>query len=227
MNENKDPVTCSQCDTVNPWMNEQCRSCGAPFPENIKRVIEPPVPAENDESTGTPESPSTSPADSSAPVRPVTSITGLPLKAKWNILWICIGFAAYILVVYLGEVAIARWVIAPEPRLKEIVEKAQSEASTISEAESQELRSLLVGHVGFITLVFILLFAAPFLISAAVGYATQGLKEGAVSISLAIFILCLLEQQIIVGLVVGMVYAGLGLVGALSGNWLRQKTHSG
>lgn len=243
MRESRNPITCPQCETVNPWMNDTCRSCGADL-THLDTVNPPldadageldsepsenlvdgspaaPAPAQSPSAQVEDNAPSQSPgrADRESRINPALSAP----KARLNIFWVVLGIAAYIVMVKFTEYAIAKWVIAPDPDLKQIFDAIESGHSEISDSQQEIWRTRLFENKLFLVLVFVLVVGAPFLISAAIGYFTRGLREGAMSISLAVFINCLLMQQIFVGLIVGVVYVGLGLVGAIAGNWFRTK----
>lgn len=145
-------------------------------------------------------------------------------KQSWHILSVVSGIVAYIIIAMAGEFAIARWVIMPNPELKEMVESAQTQnPGSPDESEKQKRRSLVLGNKLFWVIGFVLAIGAPVLISTFVGYSTGRLREGATTMGLAALFYSLSQQQLLLGLVAGVFFAALGLCGALLGKRIKAR----
>jgi len=145
-------------------------------------------------------------------------------KQSWHILSVVSGIVVYIIIAMAGEFAIARWVITPNPELKEMVESAQAQnPDSLDESEKQKRRSLVLGNKLFWVIGSVLVIGAPVLIGTLVGYSTGRLREGATTMGLAALFYSISQQQLLLGVVAGVFFAALGLCGALLGKRIKAR----
>lgn len=218
MTDERAPKTCRSCGAVNPWMNETCRVCSAEL------AVEP---AGSDESAASANSPPRT-------ATPAAREGGA--HAAWNPRWVLIGSALFALLFMGGEKLIEHLIVADDPELRTIIEEqlreqaAQGggEGGKIGEAEKQRLRAALLANRALVVSGVLLFLLTPLLVGGVVGYFSGAIRNGAVACGLGTLAVMLLStNEVLYGLVFGLVYAGLGALGALAGRHLRRRrSHS-
>ena len=217
MGEDHEPRVCPACGTVNPWMNEVCRDCG----EDLD--AEPPPPPERISTERSPASGGDSKTTPSKP-RDTKQLSG------WNARWILIGGALFTLLFMGGEKLIEHFIVANDPILKQLIEE-QLEKQTprngepgqeLSEGDKQRLRSALMANKPLVLAGLCLFVLTPLLVGGVVGYFSAAVRNGAVGCGLGTVAVMLMSGQVLYGLVFGLLYAGLGALGALAGRHLRR-----
>ena len=92
----------------------------------------------------------------------------------------------------------------------------------LDEADKQRLREALMANRSLVWAGLALLLFTPLLIGAIVGYFTAAVRNGAVACGLGTIAVMLMTNQVLYGLVFGLIYAGLGALGSLVGRQLRR-----
>lgn len=226
MTENRDPLVCPHCDTVNPWLNEVCRACGEP----LSRKANPEEPLSAEKESTPREEPyagkagDANPAPSSIP--PIFSEAAGP-KKRWNVLWMLVGIFLYGVAMVVGEFMIVKWIVAPDPELSSMLEEIQSVAQTtttdLDDKERDKYRQVLASKSSFVLSLALLALLPPLLAGAVVGYFSERILEGAASMGLAVVLYFLGTGQAVLALVTGPINAGLGAAGSYFGGLLRQR----
>lgn len=225
MTESRDPKTCPSCGTVNPWLNEKCRGCGADI-SDVSALEPPPAELKTFDAEG-PEREDSADIEKS-PDEALIADNGVaqedrpsrrPQRKKWNVLWIVIGILLYMAVVAVGEMVVIKWIVAPDPELKAAVEElnAQKDSNSMSEERRAEIKAMVFGNVKFVAATVLLLLISPVLIGCVVGFFSKGILEGAAAMGLAAVFALFQAGQPAIALIAGPVYAGLGVLGALGG----------
>jgi hypothetical protein len=236
MTESRDPKTCPSCKTVNPWLNEQCRGCGADLAdiktvESLRQGLETgtdehiPVHDFSPKFAGSLDEETAVERDESRDAR----VAKKPPRKRWNILWIVIGILLYLAVWAVGEIVILKWIVAPDAELKAAMEEvaSQKDPKSLSEKRRNEIKALLFSNVKFVGATVMILIATPILIGGVVGFFSNGILEGAAAMGLAAVFVLFQAGQAAYALAAGPIYAILGWVGALSGRMISSKIRSG
>lgn len=146
----------------------------------------------------------------------------------WNPLWILLGVVLFLALFVAGQYLIMRFVIATDPELKQMVEQfnaRQAEAlragenapeKVISEAEAQELRAALFGNGLLVATGVLVLLLPPLLVGGLLMRKTGALRNGAVASAVGATVMMLLSQQLLIAVVFGLLYGGLGMLGGLA-----------
>jgi hypothetical protein len=196
-------------------MNHTCRDCGE------KLEIEP--------------SAADGPAGDPAPVDrvPPPAADSESRRAKrpggWNARWILIGAALFTLLFMGGEKLIEHLIVANDPVLKQLIEEQVQKqtprngqpAQELDAGDKQRLRSALVANKSLVLAGVCLFLLTPLLVGGVVGGFSTAVRNGAVACGLGAFAVLLMSGQVVYGLVFGLLYAGLGALGALAGRRLR------
>jgi hypothetical protein len=217
MADDREPRTCADCGAVNPWMNETCRVCGAPVTN-----AEPEPSAEQPVGQGEPVDEDVAPAAQQKPL-PRRQLGG------WNPRWVLVGGALFALLFMGGEKLIEHVIVANDPELKQVIEDqldkqaAQGNSSQeVSEGDKQRLRSALMANRALVVSGLLLMLLTPLLVGGVVGFFTAAARNGAVACGLGMVAVMLMSTNaVLYGLVFGLVYGGLGALGALAGSRLR------
>lgn len=225
MSENRDPIECKGCKTVNAWNAETCRTCHAPLSSPAEPDGGEDAGAEEGSSAAIREdaSPAEGPSRDSFPsspdIRDGSTGRGGPLERRWNVFWIVIGIAIHIVIVNVGTFSIIKLFIEPHPELKSRLEQAR-EAANASEAISDpkiledatdEARS----KMNTVLVLFVLLIGlTPILLGAAIGFHTGRILEVAAAMGLSAVLIPLLDNAAAFAVIWGPVNAGLGALGA-------------
>jgi hypothetical protein len=220
MAEDHEPKKCSECGTINPWMNTTCRDCGAQLSHGASSAKD-----ENAPEDRKPTEESASPQGRAEPKR----------VGGWNPRWVLVGGALFALLFLGGEKLIEHFIVANDPVLKQIIEQQLQKQSTaedtggqgVSESDKRELRGALMSNRALVLSGVLLFLMTPLLVGGLVGYFTRAIRNGAVSCGLGMVAVMLLStNKVLYGLVFGLVYAGLGALGALVGRRLRARRSS-
>ncbi len=237
MENNKDPITCPNCGTVNPWLNENCRDCGTLL-TNIAEEEEPSPSVGDTQNQGAQAESQSSPNESAESVDSATSQSGssqdakfgfesfLPLKRRrWNIQWMLIGMFLYFGAMWVGTFSVEKWIMAPDPQLRSMAERMAmtQNPDVLSDEEKEKMRSLLFSNNSFVFIVLLLFFGTPILIGGIVGRYAPGILEGAASMGISAVIFFINENQAAAALIAGPLMAGLGAVGAWGSDIIRRK----
>ncbi|MDJ0764283.1 MAG: hypothetical protein QNJ97_14985 [Myxococcota bacterium] len=231
MEENRDPKTCPSCNTVNPWMNAVCRTCGtsledipAGMPASTSDPVEKPEEA-------IPQGPDTlDRIDGNQPQQDATHLDPRGRRnpvgsRRWNALWILIGLFFYFIAFSVGQMAIERGMIASNPERQAVYEQLQQNPGEVTEADQERYRAL---FMPVIIVVGILILITPLLIGAVVGFYTQSIIEGTVAMGMAALFAFLLNggqalEGAAVALVAALLNAGLGALGTFAGMAVHRK----
>ncbi|MCP4604912.1 MAG: hypothetical protein GY847_31055 [Proteobacteria bacterium] len=226
MTINKDPITCPSCGTVNPWVNDECRSCGTSLShEHLREAA-----AEHslDESINADslggEASTTAPNNPQGEKEAFGGSKTRP-RRRWNIMWIVIGLFLYLAAMGVGEALILKWVVAPNSELRSVIE----ESTTVKDPESlsyeakERMRSLLFSNTTFIASSLFLILMAPLLIGAIIGFFSGSILEGAAAMGIAAVLVFLNASHPAWALVAGPLNAGLGAAGAFGGLLLQHR----
>ncbi len=217
MTENQDPIACSSCGTVNPWMNEQCRDCGAELSRDY---------AEEGQSDN--EVPGVESRTGEKAVAPETRKEEMgPTphngkgKRRLNFLWIIIGGLLFFMAISVCEGILERWVIPQEPELQTLFNEvaAVGDPSSITESDKERFRSVLLSNASFLRSATLVVILAPVLIGLLVGFFSGGIREGAVSLGAGTLILLFMAGQYdpIILVISSLLIGGLGTLGAFTG----------
>lgn len=231
MNDQRNPITCPVCGTVNPWTNERCRKCDALLSElqgqdSTKRLAGAGI-GEANSGDDKPASQNTRNIGMNEGTSYISEEIRLSEKKRWNVLWMIIGAFVYVGVMTFGDFAIHKWIIAPDKELKTMYEKiTQKSPQEIQESEQKELLNLLLGNATFVVSVLALMVLAPFAVGGIVGYFSGGILEGAAAMGLAIVLILLPSGQAMAGLLLGVLFAGIGAGGSFLGKRIRKKRKS-
>jgi hypothetical protein len=219
MKENRDPVICPDCGTVNPWMNDDCRSCGISL-----EGVEPGVPTLSEVELPTNVAAA---SESSSGIQTNTDARKQGRETKrLNALWIVIGLLLYLIAMSLGEKAILIWIISPDPELKTLVEELSARASAGEEFNEEELeqrRDVFLSKTELLVFIVLLGLGAPLFIGLIIGMFSGGVREGAIAMGLSVFVVLVLAGQFYPALLAGPINAGLGAAGAWGGCLLRRR----
>lgn len=160
-----------------------------------------------------------------------------PLRRAFNIRWIAAGAIVLWGLVSIGELLIARYVIAPNEGLTEAMERAgeiqkrqdltnskDEQASERLDAEKDEVRSILLDNMGVIFSLVVLLLFIPFAIGAAVGRLSGNIKDGALACSAGMLIVAVTRGTMIGAVVAVVLYLGIGALGGLAGRRFHPST---
>jgi ribosomal protein L40E len=230
MTKNRDPKTCTDCGTVNPWLNETCRECGAALLQNGAETSE--VSDERGESVNPVESESAydnSPAIGAGAGVPEANASPPVLdlrkaRRRWNIRWILIGVALHFLTLPIAEFAFAKFVIAGDPEMKAVVEELVQieDPSTLSDVQKEQYKTRIFSDGRFVLFVTAI-FLAPLFIGLFIGFFSGGILDGAAAMGISTIVYCFLINKIAVAFIIGPINVGLGAAGAWGGYLLRTK----
>jgi hypothetical protein len=188
-------------------MNETCRVCGTAFANEA------------------PAAPQPKPTDSDA-----AAVGRAPRRKHWNPRWVFFGAAIFALVFIGGEKLIEHMIVANDPALTELIEaQLQKQAAgpgdgqeQVSEIDKQRLRAALLNNRTLVVAGMLLFLLTPLGVGALVGFFTGAIRNGAVACGIGtIAVMFLSTNEVLLGLIFGLVYAGLGALGALAGKRLR------
>ncbi len=201
MNERRDPITCPACDTVNPWMNEECRDCGASI-EGVE-----PIPLVKKERYVEVEN------NSDVPPEPQKGE-----KKRISALWMLLGGALYVAVFSIGQMTIMRQMVEPYPEREQILQNFEKNLE-LSDEMKEAYRTQLMPVIGAMAL---LLLIPPIFIGAVVGYFNETRIEAAIGLGVAVLLVFLFSGgaqlgAIGVAVLLGFINAGLGFAGAMLG----------
>ncbi len=151
-----------------------------------------------------------------------------PIRRAFNIRWIAAGAIVLWGLISVGELLIARYIIAPNDGLTEAMERAgeiqkrrdlagaeDEQAMEILDTENDEVRSILLGSMGVIASLVLLLAFIPFAVGAAVSRFSGRVRDGALACTAGMLIMAVTSGATI-GKLVAIVVLGLG-IGALGG----------
>jgi hypothetical protein len=230
MTENRDPKTCIDCGTVNPWLNETCRECGAALLANGAEAFEVSgdqgaavYPVENESAyDNSPEigiGPGVPDVNASPPV-----IDLAKARRRWNIRWILIGVALHFLTLPIAEFVFAKFVIAGDPELRAVVEELVEvqDPNTLSDVQKEQYKTRIFSDGRFVVFV-ISIFLAPLFIGLFIGFFSGGILDGAAAMGISTIVYCFLINKIGVAFIIGPINVGLGAAGAWGGYLLRNK----
>ena len=233
MKNDRDPITCASCGTVNPWLSEQCRDCGKQLSGSAQKE-----PALTPVSEAVPErfvadgvgrgvvTPLGADRDSYDPFVDDVKDTGAAniKQHRWNLLWIVLGITFHLTIITVGELIIQKYVIAAEPDLKVMYERiiASKDPQSIGEGAIRDFRTRLFQQVPVVALLLLILIS-PLLIGAVVGFFSGGVLEGAAAMGISAVIYFFVQNLLAPTLVAGPLFAGLGAAGAYGGVVLRRK----
>ena len=153
-----------------------------------------------------------------------------PIKRAFSIRWIAVGAIVLWGLVSIGELIIARYVIAPNDVLTEAMERAgdiqrrkdleesdDEQAVETLDTEKDEVRSILLGSMGVIVSLALLLLFIPFMVGAAVGRFSGRVKDGALACAAGMLIVAVTRGTMIGAVVAIVLYLGIGALGGLLG----------
>jgi len=169
----------------------------------------------------------------------VNEIEREPIRRAFNIRWIAAGAIILWGLVSIGELLIARYVIAPNDGLTEAMEMAgeiqqrkdlasseDEKAMESLDAEKDEVRSILLGSMGVVLSLVVLLFFIPFAVGVAVGRFSGRVKDGALACSAGMLIVAVTRGTMIGAAVALVSYLGIGALGGLVGRRFRPSPSS-
>lgn len=206
MGEN-DPKTCGSCGTVNPWMNESCRECGATLPLVGAPVVAPQTSREASE-----------PAARAPSNRAGAGATDPP--RRWNIRWILLGVLLYVGLSVLGQFAVERWIVSGDPDLKLAYEQLldANAARHMTEEQQEAASQVILNNSSFLAVVVAIQILTPLLIGVLIGFFSRGILDAAASMGLAVIILLIGSGGgVVAALVAAPLSSGLGALGGLLG----------
>ncbi len=225
MSENRDPIECKSCGTVNAWTVKTCRSCHEPLSRHDDAHEEGPSGTERRDSISTRDGEAVSlggqARDSSPSLPDIHDEHGrsIFLERRWNVFWIVLGIAIHIVIINVGTFSIIKFFIEPHPELRSRLEQAR-EAANASDAMSNpsmlddttdEVRS----KMNTVLVLFVLLIGlTPILLGAAIGFYTGRILEVAAAMGLSAVLIPLLDNATAFAVIWGPVNAGLGALGA-------------
>jgi hypothetical protein len=153
-----------------------------------------------------------------------------PIKRAFSIRWIAVGAIVLWGLVSIGELLIARYVIAPNDVLTEAMERAgdiqrrkdleesdDEQAMETLDTEKDEVRSILLGSMGVIVSLALLLLFIPFMVGAGVGRFSGRVKDGALACAAGMLIVAVTRGTMIGAVVAIVLYLGIGALGGLLG----------
>ena len=153
-----------------------------------------------------------------------------PIKRAFSIRWIAVGAIVLWGLVSVGELLIARYIIAPNDGLTEAMERAgeiqkrkdlaseeDEREMEILDTEKDEVRSILLGSVGVIVSLVVLLLLIPFAVGAVVGRFSGRVKDGALACAAGMVIVAVTRGTMIMALIALVLYLGIGALGGLVG----------
>jgi hypothetical protein len=230
MSENRDPIECKSCGTVNAWNAETCRICQKPLSrddgseEASATDVVPAATATRGESGELDEDVRTStPSDQGLP-RGKADHHIPTVERRWNVFWIVLGIALHVMIIQAGTFSIIKFFIEPHPELKDRLEQVREAASAgdgmadakILEETTDEVRS----KMNTVLMLFLLLIGlTPILLGAAIGFYTGRILEVAAAMGLSAVLIPLLDNAAAFAVVWGPVNAGLGALGAFLALW--------
>ncbi len=161
----------------------------------------------------------------------VNEIEREPIRRAFNIRWIAAGAIILWGLVSIGELLIARYVIAPNDGLTEAMERAgeiqkrqdltdeeDEKAMESLDTEEDEVLSILLDNMGVIISLVVLLFFIPLAVGVAVGRLSGNIKDGALACSAGMLIMAVTSGATIVKVVAIVVFGlGIGAIGGLVG----------
>ena len=153
-----------------------------------------------------------------------------PIKRAFSIRWIAVGAIVLWGLVSVGELLIARYIIAPNDGLTEAMERAgeiqkrkdlaseeDEREMEILDTEKDEVRSILLGSVGVIVSLVVLLLLIPFAVGAVVGRFSGRVKDGALACAAGMVIVAVTRGTMIMAIIALVLYLGIGALGGLVG----------
>ena len=153
-----------------------------------------------------------------------------PIKRAFSIRWIAAGAIVLWGLISVGELLIARYIIAPNDGLTEAMERAgeiqkrrdlagseDEQAMESLDTEKDEVRSILLGSMGVIVSLVLLLAFIPFAVGAAVGRFSGNIKDGALACAAGMVIVAVTRGSMIGAAVALVLYLGIGALGGLLG----------
>lgn len=215
----RQPIECTSCGTVNAWMNELCRSCGALLAEVGKPLDlssqPPPRPAAAEETTR--DSMSARPSAASEP------------NKRLAILWLVLGAMVYLAVVQIGANVLQKTVIAADPQVEKLLEKSMASGGGENALTAEEKAVIERHGPQIIKAVLPIMIGTPLLIGLFLGRITGSLREAlwAVGVGCVMsntaafqgFSDAMLLAKVLLGVAMTI---GIGALGALMGRaWYR------
>ena len=153
MAENRDPIECSSCQTVNAWMSEECRSCGHSL--NIvqgseagqgdatsqgeieaEEISHEPQQPDLAQSSGV-EGESLETDDDTETIR-----SGVPPTPDRRVVAIIVGILLHLFIFKMGDVLITRFMIAPNPDLVALYEDFNEGKIESKEAKQERVEQV-------------------------------------------------------------------------------------
>ncbi len=153
-----------------------------------------------------------------------------PIKRAFSIRWIAVGAIVLWGLVSVGELLIARYVIAPNDVLSGAMERAgeiqrrqdlegsdDEQTEETLDSEKDEVRSILLGSMCVIVSLALLLLFIPFMVGATVGRFSGRVKDGALACAAGMLIVAVTRGTMIGAVVAIVLYLGIGALGGLVG----------
>ncbi|MCP4675412.1 MAG: hypothetical protein GY854_07895 [Deltaproteobacteria bacterium] len=211
MTENQDPIACSSCGTVNPWMNEQCRDCGAELSRDLAAQKQ-----SDSEAPGVSTAAPEIETEKKSPAR-----HGVKAKRRLNFLWVIIGGLLYVMAISICDGIIQGWIIPQYPELQALIQEvdAADRSKPIPESDKERFRAVLFSNTSFVGSVIFVTIFVPLLVGLLVGFFSGGIREGAISLGSGVLIVLLINGQYdpILLVISSLLVGGLGTLGALAG----------
>lgn len=138
---------------------------------------------------------------------------------------IILGVLFYFTAMWVGEALIAKFAIAPDAELKEMVEKisVSGDPASLSDSEKEELRLKLFSNKTVIGSGMFLFLGMPLLIGLVIGFVSKGVLEGAASMGLSAVVFFVMNGSPAMALWALLGHSALGALGALGGTAVRSK----
>ena len=226
MSENREPKTCSNCQTVNAWMFENCRSCG----ESLSAPPEAEEPGPQGPQSPEPIAQGTpgSDAPGGEPRRSWMPLGGG--SADRRMLAIIVGILLHTVVLRLGEVVISRLVLSPNPEVAAVVEElGEPRGIPLTDREKEEkLERIKDVMPTLVVSMFAFLLIAPLLTGLLVGAVFRNVLASVWAVGLATLLIAVMAgvagatvQFFLVSLLISIVQSVLGGAGAILGIRIR------
>ena len=214
MEPNRDPKICPSCETSNPWMNEKCRTCGAPL-----STVDDPGPREE-----VPTTAGAVPMESTGEPAAVESPNKPPSRLPLNIRWIAACGFILALLVGGGE----KWAeskIHSDPEKSAVVNDALAKSERgqeLTDPEKAKVWDALMSDGWMVPLLVVMFLVFPFGIGVLVGYATGSIRDGILSVVLGMSgYFVIIAHFIPIVIVAVPVYSGVGAIASYFGKRLR------
>ena len=160
-----------------------------------------------------------------------------PIKRAFNIRWIAAGAIVLWGLVSIGELLMARYIVAPNDGLTEAMGRmgdiqrrkdlADEEGDRpVVELFEAEVRSILLDNMGVVLSFVVLLFFIPFVVGVAVGRLSGNVKDGALACAAGMVIVAVTRGTMKGALIALALYLGIGALGGLVGRRFRPSPSS-